>query len=479
MKTSEKNAGRILVADDEEDVRTFLAQTLERAGHEVTQVADGASALRAAQEEPFDVVLTDLRMPGVDGMTVVRTVRTEQPDVEVIVLTAFGDVATAVEAMKLGAFDYLEKPVSGPVAIRELVAGALERRAKLAASAPAGSVPPPPDRSLAPNRSEVAASVKLTFGAPAMIPVVNALGRVATSDATVLLQGESGTGKEVAARLLHEMSPRAQRPFIAINCAVLTEQLLESELFGHERGAFTGAHAQRRGRIELADGGTFFLDEVAELKPVLQAKLLRVLEERRFERLGGSASVAVDVRWVAATNRDLRRMAQEGTFREDLYHRLAVFPIRLPPLRARREDIVPLAEGLVARLAVSGHRSAPPRLHHAAKARLAREDWPGNVRELRNVLERAMILADGPVIRAEHLWLEASSGPVDDGDASVPFGAASDPPARSHEGSLADLERQAIERALAAVGGNRRLAATKLGIGLRTLYAKLTLYNLR
>lgn len=451
MKTLDKNVGRVLVADDEEGVRTFLAESLERAGHEVMQVADGAAALRAAREEPFDVVLTDLRMPGTDGMTVVRAVRTEQPDVEVIVITAFGDVATAVEAMKLGAFDYLEKPLSGPAAVRELVAGALDRRAKLAA----------------PPRAELATSVKLTFGAPAMRPVVEALGRVAGTGTTVLLQGESGTGKEVAARLIHETSPRAKKPFIAINCAVLTEQLLESELFGHERGSFTGAHAQRRGRIELADGGTFFLDEVGELKPAIQAKLLRVLEERRFERLGGSASITVDVRWLAATNRDLRAMAHEGTWREDLYHRLAVFPIRLPPLRERRDDIVPLAESLVAQLCAGAGRTPPLRLDEDVKARLRSETWPGNVRELRNVLERAMILADGPVIRPEHLWIEASSAHND----LVAAG--------SGDGSLVELERQTILRTLTAVGGNRRLAATKLGIGLRTLYEKLKRYDLR
>jgi two-component system response regulator AtoC len=449
MKGSERSGRRILVADDEEGVRTFLAESLERAGHEVTQVADGAAAVRVAREEPFDLVLTDLRMPIADGMAVVRAVRTEQPDVEVIVLTAFGDVSTAVEAMKLGAFDYLEKPVSSPNAIRELVAKAIERRAKLAA----------------PARAELASSVKLTFGAPSMIPVVDALARVAKSGATVLLQGESGTGKEVAARLLHETSPRAKRPFIAINCAVLTEELLESELFGHEKGSFTGAHAQRRGRIELADGGTFFLDEVGELKPSLQAKLLRVLEERRFERLGGSTPISVDVRWVGATNRDLRAMAQEGAFREDLYHRLAVFPIRLPPLRERREDIVPLAESLLAHLSALAGRAACPRLEDGAKARLRSESWPGNVRELRNVLERAMILADGTLIKAEHLWIETSS-------------AAADAPANPEEGSLADLERQTIQRILAAVGGNRRLAATRLGIGLRTLYEKLKRYDL-
>jgi DNA-binding NtrC family response regulator len=453
---AEKRTGRVLVADDEEGVRTFLAETLERAGHEVIQVADGAAAVRVAREEPFDVVLTDLRMPVTDGMTVVRTVRTEQPDIEVIVLTAFGDVATAVEAMKLGAFDYLEKPLSSPAALRQLVASALDRRVSLAARAP----------------TEVATSVRLTFGARAMRPVVDALTRVAKTGATVLLQGESGSGKEVAARLLHDLSPRAQRPFMAINCAVLTAELLESELFGHEKGAFTGAHAQRRGRVELADGGTFFLDEVGELQPLLQAKLLRVLEERRFERLGGSIPITVDVRWVAATNRDLRAMAREGTFREDLYHRLAVFPIRLPPLRERREDIVPLAEWLLARLSTSAGRPTCPRLDDPAKARLESADWPGNVRELRNVLERAMILTDGPVLAPEHLWIEAGSEREDASAATASL-------ARSPESSLAELERLTIQRTLAAVGGNRREAATKLGIGLRTLYDKLKRYDLR
>jgi DNA-binding NtrC family response regulator len=265
--------------------------------------------------------------------------------------------------------------------------------------------------------------------------------------------------------MIHQTSPRANQPFIAVNCAVLTGDLVESELFGHERGAFTGAHARRQGRIELADGGTLFLDEVGELAPAVQAKLLRVLQEGRFERVGGSTSITVDVRWVAATNRDLRAMVREGTWREDLYHRLAVFPITLPPLRERREDIVPLAESLVEELSASAGASPRVRLAEATKARLRSEAWRGNVRELRNVLERAMILTDGPVIEPEHLWIEQSGttlGPAREIDL---------------EGSLAEIERRAIQRALSAANGNRRRAAERLGIGLRTLYEKLKLYD--
>jgi len=283
----------------------------------------------------------------------------------------------------------------------------------------------------------------------------------------VLIQGENGTGKELVARAIHRGSARREAPFVVTNCSAFNDNLLDSELFGHKRGAFTGANADKPGLFEVADLGTFFLDEIGDMSPTLQVKVLRVLQDGTFNRVGDTETRKVDVRIIAATNRDLRAMAREGTFREDLYHRLAVFPIRLPPLRERREDIVPLAERLLSRLAESAGRRTCPRLDDDVKARLESGDWPGNVRELRNVLERAMILADGPLLELPHLWIEGSTAPADPSSA------------RSGESSLAELERQTIQRTLAAVGGNRRVAATKLGIGLRTLYEKLKRYDLR
>jgi len=301
---------------------------------------------------------------------------------------------------------------------------------------------------------------------------------VAATDATVLLLGESGTGKEVAARAVHRWSARAHGPFVAVNCAALSPALLESELFGHEKGAFTGAHARRRGRIELAEGGTFFLDEIGELEAGLQAKLLRVLQERRFERVGGQQTVEAGVRWIAATNRDLAAMVKGGAFREDLYHRLAVFPVRMPPLRERREDIVPLAERLLAGVARSLGRPGL-RLAEDARAALAGADWPGNVRELGNVLERSAILADGAEIGADDLPLLSYAAP-----APAPAGGTSGTAAGATPGTgptsttMEDAEREAIRRALDTSGGNRRQAALRLGIGLRTLYEKLKRYDL-
>jgi two-component system response regulator FlrC len=456
---------RILVADDEPGLREFVSDALELDAHTVVVARDGREASKLLDERGFDLVITDLKMPGMTGLELLRKLRAEQPEVECIVMTAHGTVDTAVEAMKLGAFEYLQKPLSGPDELRLVAQRALERRGLR-------------DRALGAERHatgpHAAAGPQLTYGDPAMTPVVDAIDKVARTHATVLLLGESGTGKEVAARAIHARSPRAQKPFMAINCAALSETLLESELFGHEKGAFTGATERQRGRLELADGGTFFLDEIGEMKLELQAKLLRVLQEKRYERVGGARTLEADVRWIAATNRDLRAMIETGAFREDLYHRLAVFPIVLPPLRQRPHDLIPIARALLAHIATDLKRSLP-RLTPAAEKRLVAATWRGNVRELGNALERAAILADGDAIDAEHLWLDDSSA-----GAAKPTAAASSSSSTSGSGAvrpLAELEREAVLHALEVVGGNRRRAAELLGIGERTLYDKLKKYG--
>jgi two-component system, NtrC family, response regulator AtoC len=440
---------RILIADDEAGLREFIGDTLRLDGHDVAEAVDGRDALKRLDERGFDLVITDLKMPHVDGMAVLKKLRTEQPEVEVIVLTAHGSVDNAVEAMKAGAFDYLQKPLGGPDELRLVANRAIERRRLIDARA----------------RAEHATTElpPLSYGDPAMQPVVTAIEKVARTTASVLLLGETGTGKEVAARTIHARSERGGGPFMAVNCAALAETLLESELFGHERGAFTGASERRRGRIELADGGSFFLDEVGELKAELQAKLLRVIQDRKFERLGGTRTIESDVRWIAATNRDLRDMMTGGRFREDLYHRLAVFPIRMPALRERRGDLIPMARHLLQSIAP---RLGRPGLSLGAEAerKLLAWHWPGNARELANVLERATILADGDKILADHVVLE-------------PSGTAAASPSTGLR-PLVDMERDAIAGALQAVGGNRRRAAELLGIAERTLYDKLKRYGL-
>jgi two-component system response regulator FlrC len=340
--------------------------------------------------------------------------------------------------------------VGSPTELHLLVGRALERRRLLAVR----------DRS----RRDQDATPPLTFGDPVMEPVVRSIEKVAPTNATVILLGESGTGKEVAARVLHQRSRRREGPFVPINCAAISESLMESEIFGHEAGAFTGATGPRRGRMELADGGTLFLDEIGELKLELQAKLLRVLQEQRFERVGGTRTMHVDVRWIAASNRNLGAMVGEGTFREDLYHRLAVFPVTMPPLRDRTVDILPLAESLLARICGELGR-ARLRLDDSVEALLRGATWPGNIRELANVLERAAIMAESERLGGADL-------------AAAMGGSAASPP-RSVPRTMAEIEEAAIRDALTRAGGHRKKAAEALGIGERTLYDKLTRYGIR
>ncbi len=439
--------GAVLIAEDEEGLREFLVEALEDVGHEVAQASDGQEALERLQQESFQVLITDLKMPRLDGMSLIRKVRVEQPELEIIVMTAHGTVDNAVEAMKLGAFDFIQKPLPGPSALRLLVERALERH-RLKASVEVTKHRGP----------------QLAFAAPQMKQIEAVLKKVATTDATVLLTGESGTGKEVAALGVHAWSPRRDGPFVAVNCAALSESLLESELFGHEKGAFTSADHRRRGRIELAEGGTFFLDEVGELKPALQAKLLRVLQEKTFERVGGHQTIRANVRWLAATNRVLEEEVDAGRFREDLYHRLSVFPVRLPNLAERAEDIVPLAELLTKRLGAEMGRPGLS-LDEAAKQALSSRAYRGNIRELANVLERAAILADSDEIQPHDI-----DRLMDAPRKEAKFEAA--------PVTMEQAERVTIERALAACNGNRKAAASRLGIGLRTLYDKIKKYDL-
>ncbi|RMH22911.1 MAG: sigma-54-dependent Fis family transcriptional regulator [Acidobacteria bacterium] len=427
---------RILVVEDRDALRRMLTSALEQAGYAVTGAADATAAGAELARQAFDLVITDLRLPGArSGLDVVSDARSRQPQAPVIVLTAFGTVGDAVEAMKRGAADFLEKPLE-IAELYELVrlhTGGGEGEAVFEAP----GAPPIVGRH------------------PTFRAALRLLEKVAATGATVLLTGESGTGKELFARALHALSPRAGGPFVAVNCAAIPESLMEDELFGHEKGAFTGAASRRAGRFERAAGGTLFLDEIGELTPAVQGKVLRVIEERVFERVGGSRSLAADVRLVAATNRDLAAMAADGSFRSDLYFRLDVFPIALPPLRQRASDVPLLARHLLRRASARLGRT-PPALTGAAEALLEAQPWPGNVRQLANLLERALILEDGPRLDAPALEaLLAAAAPRPE-----------------------EKEAERIRRALAATAGDKKAAAAQLGISYRTLQRKIRAFDL-
>jgi two-component system response regulator AtoC len=434
----------ILVVDDEAGVRRTLAALVEDEGWRAVE-ADGfdAAAAAIARAAP-DVILTDLKMPDRDGLALLAHCRSAIPRVPVILLTAHGTVDTAVDAMKRGAFDFLLKPFDRDQ-LAQVVAKAIQVR----------------------RADDERPSAYFEEGGPALIGedpkiegIRRAIAKVAGAASNVLIVGETGTGKEIVAKAIHLAGPRRSRPFIAVNCAAIPETLLESELFGHEKGSFTGAVAARPGRFELADGGTLFLDEVGDAAPPLQARLLRALQERAFERVGGVKTIRVDVRVIAATNRDLAAEVKAGRFREDLYYRLNVVPIAVPPLRERRGDIPPLVRHLADKAAAANGRRAP-RFTEEAMAKLAAAPWPGNVRELENAVERAVVMCEGGVVRDDDI---PGSAPPSASAAGLKFAV---------ESSAQAVERRMIEEALDRAGQNRTRAAKLLGISRRTLQKKL------
>ncbi len=443
---------RILVVDDTEMMRDSLAAILVRDGHEVIAAGDPAAGLSrlSAGGARFDLVITDLKMPKMTGIEFLAEVKKLRADLPVVLMTAFASVQTAVEAMKLGAYDYIQKPFDGEE-IRMLVDRTLEHNRLIRENQALRTI----TESLAPKA--------LIGTSDVMQAVKKMIDQVAASNATVLVRGESGTGKEVVARAIHAASARKERPFLAVNCAALSENLLESELFGHEKGAFTGADRLRRGRFELADGGTLLLDEISEIAPALQAKLLRVLQESTFERVGSSMSINVDVRVIATSNRDLELEVEEGRFRQDLFYRLNVVPFELPPLRDRPDDVSDLARHFLS--LVSKKDRVPFRHIEADAVRLLQKySWPGNVRELQNIMERASVLETAVgVIRGETIepWLKTRLAPVESGAANL----AGKP--------LADIEKEVILSTLQQFRGHRVKTAGALGIGVRTLGMKL------
>jgi DNA-binding NtrC family response regulator len=501
---------RILVVDDKEMMRDSVATTLSRKGHTVVTSSSAKAALTKIAEKPFDAVITDLQMPELDGVGLLEEIRKMDDQLPVVLMTAFGTVETAVQAMKLGAYDYITKPFSGDVLL-VTVERALEHSRVVkennilkAAAAPASG--------RAPTRTH-----EMIGDSPSMIQLKQRLGLIADSQGTVLINGESGAGKEVAARWIHEHSPRANLPFLAINCAALSTNLLESELFGHEKGAFTGADKLRKGRFELADGGTLLLDEISEIEPEIQAKLLRVLQERAFERVGSSTSRSTDVRVIATTNRDLPAEVAKGNFRQDLYFRLNVLPLTMPSLREHVEDIPKLIENFLADVAKREGKPAKT-VEPAALDLMMQYPWPGNVRELQNICERAAVLTPDETIRASLVasWLNSDSAVVRSpfvpaNEAVLPAvmievnglngvnghhngngangihgtngangvasaaGAATDPSSIICDGrvTLEDIEREVIVATLNRNRGHRQRSASALGIGVRTLGLKL------
>jgi two-component system, NtrC family, response regulator HydG len=445
----------VCVIDDQAMMRDSVESTLATQDHKVVSFGNAHEALTAIRQRSFDVVISDLKMPGMDGVALLREMRRLGLDVPVILMTAFASVETAVEAMKLGAFDYIQKPFNG-----EEMSIVIERAVREKQILRDNEV-------MRRTIEDLSLDRKLIGASPVMKAVTEKIERVAQSTATVLISGESGVGKELIARAIHAASPRAAQPMLCVNCAALSPTLLESELFGHEKGAFTGADRLRKGRFELAEGGTLLLDEVSEISPSLQAKLLRVLQEREFERVGSSVTRRVDVRVIATTNRNLRDWSAKARFREDLYYRLSVLPIEIPALRERGEDIPPLIESFVERISVREGKERP-KLQPDAIALLTEYNWPGNVRELQNLCERVCVLEAGREVSAETIR------PLLTGAIRTPAAATVEKLPTYRDGTiLADAERELIVKTLERFSGHREKSARALGIGLRTLGLKL------
>jgi len=442
---------KVLVADDEPLMRLFIAETLKRQGTEVILAENGAIAIQKLQEEPFDLVLSDIKMPQKSGLDVLKTCKSLHPNCLVILMTAHGTIESAIEAMKLGAFNYLMKPFS-PEALEGALQKAEEHLQLLKENRFLR------DEKYAPLIAE----------SPAMKKILQDLEKIARSQASVFITGESGTGKEVIASAIHRASLRNTAPFIKVNCAAVPESLIESEFFGHERGAFTGAHIRKTGRFELADKGTLLLDEVTEIPLALQPKLLRAIQEQEFERVGGVRPIKVNIRFLATSNRNMMDAIENKIFREDLYYRLNVVPIHIPALRERPEDILPLAQYFLEKFCLENHKPLK-KFNEQASQKLLQYNWPGNVRELANIIERTVVLDFHPIIDAEHLYLSSCSPkdvPSNHKVGSLPVGM-----------SLHALEKQLILETLNTYHRNRTKTAEVLGISVRTLRNKLHEYE--
>jgi len=454
----------ILVVEDGQSQREMLRDFLIKEGHTVAEAENGDKAVQSVSNSHFDMILLDYKMPGMDGMQVLQEVKRINPEIDVVIITAYGTIETAVEAMKAGAIDYITKPIEFDELLI-LVERVSERRTLIKEN-----------ELLRQELGEKGITTdKIIYRSPKMQELINMAGRVAGSRATVLIQGESGTGKELLARLIHHLSPRSGRPIIAVNCGALPEGLLESELFGHEKGAFTGASARRIGRFEEADGGPLFLDEIGEISPPMQVKLLRFLQEREFQRVGGNQTFYADVRVISATNRDLEAKVKEGIFREDLYYRLNVVVISVPPLRERKDDIPVLIDHFLNKYAVENGKNING-ITHEARDLLVKYDYPGNVRELENIIERAVVITRDPTIVVGDLPFGedvASAGETVSSMATRKKGNG------MLRGSIEELERKLIIEAMEKADDHQTKAAELLGISERMLRYKLKKYGLK